>query len=171
VKFGDPRLPGKVWQRTVVNPLSGCWEWTGKTRNGYGRITRDGREVSVYRWALEAELGRPIGPGLDGRHLCHNRGCLNPNPGHVCEGTRRQNMDDSRQDGRLRRGSATPGARFTERQVLWIRWALDIGVPGQDLARALGCSPMAVSRIRTGHTWSHVPDLPPDRWLAASPGR
>lgn len=162
--LGDIRLPAKVWQRTVPNPITGCWEWTGKTRAGYGRILRDGKEVSVYRWALEVELGRPLADGLDVRHLCHVRSCLNP--AHLREGTRQQNVNDSREDGRLPLGSACHNSRFTERQVLFIRWALDIGVPGKELAQALGCSPMAVSRIRTGHTWAHVPDLPPDEWLA-----
>lgn len=55
---------------------SGCQEWTGMTyRNGYGKITVEGRTRIVHRVAYEHHVG-PIAPGMELDHLCMNRKCI-----------------------------------------------------------------------------------------------
>lgn len=52
-KLGLPTMPLKerLYSRVKVDPVSGCWEWQGSKRNGYGRITigsrKDGSRKSV----------------------------------------------------------------------------------------------------------------------------
>jgi hypothetical protein len=66
-----------VAARAVVTP-SGCWEWTGATREGYGRMKVDGVLVDVHRWTYERFIG-PIPDGLVLDHVvCSNPPCCNP---------------------------------------------------------------------------------------------
>ena len=73
-------------ERTVTDRLrglsekssaTGCLSWMGCTRDGYGRVTVDGRTRSAHRVWYELEYGEiPEGMQLD--HLCRNRACVNP---------------------------------------------------------------------------------------------
>jgi hypothetical protein len=71
----DPR---ERFMLKVVKADSGCWEWTGADRGGYGRFhLRPGRVVAAHRFAYETFVGQiPVGLEID--HLCRNRGCVNP---------------------------------------------------------------------------------------------
>lgn len=88
------------WQR--VDRSGGpaaCWPWVGscqtKTngRGGYGFFTFKGKVVYAHRRALEAQLGRPIRPGMVAMHACDNPPCANP--AHLSEGTVAENNADS----------------------------------------------------------------------------
>lgn len=61
----------------VVLP-SGCWQWTGKLDNGYGRFWLRGKTELAHRISWLVHRGPlPDGtPHLD--HLCRNRWCVNP---------------------------------------------------------------------------------------------
>lgn len=63
---------------TDVNEQTGCWNWTGGLRRGYGTIAIDGKLLYSHRVAYEALVG-PIPDGLQLDHLCRNRACCNPN--------------------------------------------------------------------------------------------
>jgi len=68
----------RFWARVDRGIDADCWEWTGTTRqNGYGCLTREGRNVRAHRVAYELERG-PIPDGLVLDHLCRNRACCNP---------------------------------------------------------------------------------------------
>lgn len=96
VNFGDPRLPGRFWDKVAPCPMSGCWLWTGVlSTTGYGQIgahsERDGkwRPRNAYRFAFEILVGAvPVGLELD--HLCRVRSCVNP--GHMEPVTHAENM-------------------------------------------------------------------------------
>lgn len=63
-----------------VNPITGCWEWTGaKNDQGYGMLCeqRGSRQLRAHRVVYEAVKG-PIPEGLELDHLCRNRQCVNP---------------------------------------------------------------------------------------------
>lgn len=75
----DARLLLRLCERLRVAE-TGCWEWTGALRNGYGRTSTKGRYISVHREVYELlveRLAREV--TLD--HLCQNRSCANP--GHL----------------------------------------------------------------------------------------
>lgn len=73
-------LPDRLRVRTVVDPDSGCWEWTGKaTKKGYGMVKRERSRshVMVYRLTYEMFVAAiPDGYVID--HLCRNPRCLRP---------------------------------------------------------------------------------------------
>jgi hypothetical protein len=64
-----------LWSQ--IAPTGFCWEWTGRTDQGYGRVSIGGRQLRAHRVVYERLVGRvPDGLVLD--HLCRNRGCVNP---------------------------------------------------------------------------------------------
>lgn len=92
VPRGTP-LKERLLARIVVNPATGCWEWTLRRNNvGYGVISLGSRADGsglVHRVAWQLWKG-PIPEGLTLDHLCHkpeecaggdtcpHRRCCNP---------------------------------------------------------------------------------------------
>ena len=79
-------LPPVLAAQIAIDPVSGCWVWTGRLdRDGYGRIGDRGAHRTV--WLV---LHGPIESGLQLDHLCHDpavcrlstrcphRRCVNP---------------------------------------------------------------------------------------------
>lgn len=56
----------------VVLP-SGCWNWLGRKKDGYGRITVNKQRHQAYRWVYGE-----IPEGKEMHHVCKNRACVNP---------------------------------------------------------------------------------------------
>lgn len=77
----------QFWSKVVRS--EGCWEWVGaKARNGYPRLGRSG-----YGHRISWELANgAIPPNGEIDHICHNRGCVNPE--HLRLATRKQNMEN-----------------------------------------------------------------------------
>ncbi len=77
LRFGDHRLPDRFWANIRQTP-DGCWEWTGSSYRGSGRIRmHGGPAISCRRVAFEALTGRPVG-GHRLHATCETRGCCNP---------------------------------------------------------------------------------------------
>lgn len=72
---------------------SGCWEWPGNQRGGYGRIETKvagkRRRPAAHRVFYEEFVG-PIPDGLSIDHLCRNRACVNPD--HLEPVSMRENL-------------------------------------------------------------------------------
>src|SRR5690606_23938741 len=71
-------LPERLRSRLVIDPETGCWDWTGShTTAGYGNLSYEGKHTYIHRlvWTL---LRGEIPPKLHVDHLCRNRGCANP---------------------------------------------------------------------------------------------
>jgi hypothetical protein len=56
----------------LVNPETGCHEWTGALHHGYGRFWDGDRTVMAHRFAWG-----PVPEGFCIDHLCRNRRCVN----------------------------------------------------------------------------------------------
>lgn len=106
----------RLWERVaVVNDDTSCWLWQGATAGkGYGVMAvgskTDGthRMTYVHRIALELQLGRPLGDGMNSLHKCDNPPCVR-NDGersHLFEGTTADNIHDM-----FAKGRAKPGGR------------------------------------------------------------
>ena len=148
----------RFWPR--VNKTDSCWIWTGATtRNGYGRMSVNGRQERAHRisWTLAN------GPIPDGRwvlHECDNGLCVNPD--HLFLGTARDNTRDMMAKGRSRfggdnraRGERSGRAKLTDEDVRAIRsvWPEMRQV---DLAKRYGVSQVAISHIVLRKSWRHL---------------
>jgi hypothetical protein len=70
----------RLLSRIEIDQNTGCWEWQGYRRRGYGSISlgrRGDKTVPVHRLAYERLVG-PIPDGLQLDHLCRNPPCCNP---------------------------------------------------------------------------------------------
>jgi hypothetical protein len=138
----------------------GCWEWTGCIQaNGYGRVRAERKTMYAHRAAYEAANG-PIPRGQDVCHRCDNRRCINP--AHLFLGTRKDNMRDAVQKGRVASGpehaarlagEKGPGHKLTAQQVAAIREALKHGAKTASLAQIALVTPDTIRQIRAGRTW------------------
>ncbi|RVQ01980.1 HNH endonuclease signature motif containing protein [Sinorhizobium meliloti] len=90
------RIRAKIMSRVRIDPVTGCWEWTGpdsgKTGRGkgYPRMSLDGQTVAVHIAMWTNEHGYiPGKKELD--HACRNRLCVRPEMDHVEMVTRKEN--------------------------------------------------------------------------------
>lgn len=73
-----------------IDKETGCWEWTGRVEDGYGRVPTSGsRYVRAHRAAYEIWTG-PIPKELEIDHVCRNRRCFNPD--HLEAVTHKENV-------------------------------------------------------------------------------
>lgn len=82
-----------------VDPDTGCWIWQrALSDTGYGSVQMDNGKIgSAHRASYELHVG-PIPEGMEVRHACHRRACINPE--HLSVGTRADNMRDMVAAGR-----------------------------------------------------------------------
>lgn len=91
-------LPTRIAAKISVDPVSGCWIWTGhhNSSSGYGRFRWNGLLVYAHRFTyhrlVDPSLVLCPGLGSDDQldHLCRNRLCVNPE--HLERVTRRENI-------------------------------------------------------------------------------
>lgn len=78
----------RFWQKVHKPYPDGCWEWTGRTRDGYGRITINRKYATVHKLVYGFFIG-PVSEGKVLDHLCRNTVCCNPS--HLEEVTHKVN--------------------------------------------------------------------------------
>lgn len=90
------RIIARIMKRVRVDPITGCWEWTGPTSGkkgrgrNYPRMCLDGQTVAVHRVMWTCVHGYlPGKKQID--HECRNRLCVNPHPGHTEMVTHKRN--------------------------------------------------------------------------------
>lgn len=167
-KRGEPTIPLKerLYSKIVVNKRSGCWEWTGTKRNGYGRLivgsrvngTR--RNMSAHRLSYELNYG-PIPEKMEVCHKCDNPACINPS--HLFLGTKADNSADRDRKGRniIHTGEEQPMAKLTKKAVKDARWERAFrGTTFQRLAEKYGVSKKTIQNAVKGVTWKCVPYMP-----------
>jgi len=102
-----PDVRTRFFKKIEIITESGCWIWMGTlNNNGYGVISRDGKNVSVHRVSWELHNSKiPKGDGYHGicvLHSCDVPCCVNPN--HLFIGTHSDNMKDKVYKGRQYNG-------------------------------------------------------------------
>lgn len=80
------------WRHVDKDQISGCWLWTGATRDdGYGAFRIRGQVHGAHRVAFLLTHGRwPV----EAMHVCDWPGCVNPS--HIIDGTHARNMREKR---------------------------------------------------------------------------
>ena len=91
------RLPDRFVRKVQIDPISGCWNWTGAASRGssggkYGGFYFNGKRRKAHRFAYERIVGS-ISAGLEIDHTCENTLCVNP--GHLEPVTKAENMERS----------------------------------------------------------------------------
>lgn len=151
---------------TAINPKSGCWEWQGIKRNGYGRTIvgsrKDGtrRSVSSHRLAYEVWNGE-IPNGYEVCHKCDNPSCINPD--HLFVGTRQDNINDRESKGRnvTKIGEEQTRSKLTKKSVKDARWERAYkGTSFQKLATKYGVNKKTMQNAIKGITWKCVTYMP-----------
>ena len=91
MQFYDDRIPMRIWNKVMPEPMTGCWLWTASlTPGGYSQTSwGDKLNKSVHRVMYETLIG-PVTKGLDLDHLCRVRSCCNPH--HLEPVTRSVNL-------------------------------------------------------------------------------
>lgn len=107
---GSQKPMSEKLKKYVVNPETGCWEWTGsKDRDGYGRIAGSFNNKRTFSFAHRESYKLHVGPiGEEGGefcqvlHRCDNPSCINPE--HLYLGDPAQNGKDKTKRGRAKGG-------------------------------------------------------------------
>lgn len=133
-----------------IDPVTNCFNWTGSTVSGYGRVWYKCKMHRVHKLVYESHHGK-LDQSLEVRHLCHNTRCANPD--HLASGTRTYNMQDSARDGRTCRGERRPSSVLTEKQVREIKVS---ALSCRKAAKLYDVSPETISKIRRGVGWKYV---------------
>lgn len=158
-------LPWEVADR--IEKTETCWVWAGPddSKQGYGRVYLgvNGKYTQAHRYVYERLVG-PIGKGLILRHTCDNPRCVNPE--HLIPGTAQENARDrqERDRGRVKPGERHPGAKLTDREVVFMKYLLASKKPEYGdqtkIARAFGVTTVTVNAIAKGRIWRHIQVLP-----------
>lgn len=156
----------RIKRMVEIDEISGCWNWKGSTRNGYGRLfvgsRSDGtrKSVSAHRLSHEAFIGE-IPDGLEICHKCDNRRCVNPD--HLFPGTRQENVDDRESKNRNKppKGEAVGTSKLSSADVTSMRRLRTKGISFSKLAERFGVCKKTARQACNGETWKHVDPPPP----------
>jgi hypothetical protein len=113
----------------------------------------------AHRYSWELHRG-PIPKGMLVCHSCDTPTCVNPE--HLFLGTPRENSKDMKVKGRAGagiyqpRGSQYPQSKLRENDIPKIRSLHRRGLLIKDIAEQFSVDPSVISRILSGHIWTHA---------------
>lgn len=129
----------RVW--SVAHDACVLWPFKIEVK-GYGVVWSEGRHRKAHVVSLEHTSG-PCPPGLQARHLCSVKACVNPR--HLRWGTPAEDAADSADKNRSR--------KLREDEVAEIRSRLVRGETQRVIALDYGVHQTTVSLISRDRTW------------------
>ena len=152
----NSNLAQRLWSRVSYGAPGECWLWTGgkkRSRGGYGRLKVNGRAEFAHRVAYRLAKPSMYNPDLLVLHACDNPRCCRP--GHLYQGTQKDNIRDCFDRGRAYRprGEEHPLAKMTADQVRAIRRDTRLL---REIAADYGITSGSVSRIKLRGNWKHI---------------
>ena len=173
--------PVRFFSKLKLEPVTGCLEWQGETKDGYGIMYSTAGKFRAHRVAaylagmILTPRGAPSGLAADNvLHTCDNRKCCNRE--HLFIGTHADNVDDMLTKGRgagvnvqpefvgprrpnhyakKERTSRAMGRppKHSEEQIEEIRLLVGAGIYSQsEMARKLNTSQGWISLVMSGKT-------------------
>lgn len=140
------------WVEKVALPYdeAACLDWPfGRNSQGYGQVWVEGKNWRAHRYVM-ARTGRlDDSPGMEVRHLCGNRSCVNLR--HLANGTAVENAADKVRHGTAPWGERCGGSKLTAAEVIAIRGDQRAQ---REIAAEFGVSQPSVSRIKSGEAWA-----------------
>jgi hypothetical protein len=114
-------------------------------QDGYGKITFKNIDYRTHILAWEAKNKEKTNMLV--RHICNIRNCCNPD--HLIIGTRRENSLDFL--------SYSKQVKLKEAEVKEIKKLfINSNLSNKEISKIYKVSDNTISRIRNGHTWSHI---------------
>ncbi len=134
---------------------NGCWIPNRvQNPNGYVKVKRDGKQVSLHRYMYIKHHG-PIPDDMVIMHTCDNKPCSNPD--HLICGTQKDNIQDSLKKGRKPVGEKHWNSKITTEQVVEIKRLLQQGYYNcREIAEVLNVGYFTIKDIKRKKTWKHV---------------
>lgn len=147
-----------LFEKSVFNEVTACREWKGYVRqSGYGEVgvkfLSKWNHVRVHRLAWMLMRG-DIPKGLQLRHLCHNKICINTE--HLMPGTSQENIQDNVIAGRQAKGEKHGKTKYTEKEIKIIRKLRAIGTTQRKVANIFGTGKTTIANIEHRRVWRHV---------------
>lgn len=146
-------IMGRFMEYISMEPMSGCWLWTGSPSDRYGSFSPTKKTHDrAHRISWTLHFGN-IPEGMCVLHKCDTPGCVNPQ--HLFLGSSADNVHDcvGKRRNRCPKGSRHIRAKLTEEDILKIR--NDVR-PYKLIAQEYGVAPNTISAIRTGTTWKNM---------------
>lgn len=142
-----------------------CWRWLAALDTaGYGKFSVGPKGANFMVRASRFALATRIGDfgDLFACHTCDNKWCCNP--AHLFPGTPKDNAVDCMNKGRTNKGAKWFAhernhvhIKLDEATVMELRALRSAGAGVTDLAKSVGLSEGAMSRVLRGERWRHVP--------------
>lgn len=119
----------------------------------YGQVYFNQKVVRAHRIAWIAYNKKEIPDGLDTRHICKEKACCNPE--HLTIGTRKENIQDRREQGTHTEGEMHPVSTITNEIAIQIKNSKGDGTRA-DRADRFNVSIYVVQNIDNGSSWKNV---------------
>jgi DNA-binding CsgD family transcriptional regulator len=157
-KHGDPNIKLTKWNEKLdfVVSTNGCFEVTSHKpgNKGYPSLRHYKKTVPAHRKIYEEMFGE-IPEGLQVRHKCDNRLCINPE--HLELGTFKENMMDKVERNRQAKGEQNGSSILTEKEVREIMILLSSKDLSQTaIARKYKVTVSTVNAIKMKRLWKHI---------------
>ena len=157
-KHGDPNLEtnkGKLLpflEASLSYDGDDCLRWPFSLANGRGQAFVDGERHGAARAMCIMAHGEPPTPEHQSAHSCGkgHEGCVNPK--HLRWATATENAADKVSHGTLLFGEASPNAKLTEKDVLFVH-EMKCRLMQKEIAAILGVSRSTIGDIISGRTW------------------